>query len=155
MSETEVPAPEKPKGKLAKLIVPLLAVVCAGAGFAVTYLDLIPMSGHEAAEEHEEVHSDVEFVDVPRIQIPLPGTRDRTVSLSTSIETTAASRSEVEHLMPRIQDVITSFLSNIDADAYDKRGILEIIRAELLGRTRMVLGEEHMKDLLITEFLIK
>lgn len=155
MSETEAPAPEQPKGKLAKLLIPLLSVTFAGVGFAVTYLDLIPMSEKNAPPIGEEVHSDVEFVDIPRIQIPLPGTRGRIVSLVTSIETTSASRSEVEHMTPRIQDIITSFLSSIDADAYDKRGVLEIIRAELSSRTRMVLGEEHMKDLLITEFLIK
>ena len=57
--------------------------------------------------------------------------------------------------MPRVSDAFTSFLSGIDPAAYDKRGVLEIIRAELLARTRYVLGEDAIKDLLITEFRFK
>ena len=57
--------------------------------------------------------------------------------------------------MPRILDTFTGFLSGIDPAAYDKRGVLEIIRAELLARTRYVLGETAAKDLLITEFRFK
>ena len=51
--------------------------------------------------------------------------------------------------------VIALSHSGIDPAAYDKRGVLEIIRAELLARTRYVLGEDAIKDLLITEFRFK
>ncbi len=57
--------------------------------------------------------------------------------------------------MPRVSDAFTTFLSDVDPSAYDKRGVLEIIRTELVGRTRLVLGDEAVKDLLITEFRFK
>ena len=64
-------------------------------------------------------------------------------------------QAQIAHLMPRILDAFTAFLSGIDPAAYDKRGVLEIIRAELLTRSRYVLGTDALKDLLITEFRFK
>lgn len=153
MNDPEASEPVKPKGKLASIIFLFVVLALGGAGFALTYLDLLPIPTFESKEESTD--SVVEFVEVPQVQVPLLGTRGRIVSLSASIETTSEFRSEVEYLMPRVQDIIISFLSGVDVDAYDKRGALEIIRAELFSRTRMVLGEDHAKDLLIREFLIK
>ena len=45
-------------------------------------------------------------------------------------------------LMPRITDSYNGFLSRIDSSAFSRRGILEIIRAELATRTRFVLGDD-------------
>ena len=57
--------------------------------------------------------------------------------------------------MPRITDSYNGFLSQIDAAAFSRRGILEILRAELATRTRFVLGDAALRDLLITEFRIQ
>ncbi|RNF32913.1 flagellar basal body-associated FliL family protein [Paracoccus methylarcula] len=153
MSDDEASQPEKPRKKLKKLVIPLVAAILGAVGFCITYLGLVPLS---AAKPDAVVHEPaVEFVDIPTIQLPVPGNRRRMVILSAAIETDHAYRAEIEHLMPRVQDAFTSFLSGIDETAYDKRGVLEIIRAELVTRTRYVLGDEPVKDLLITEFRIK
>jgi flagellar FliL protein len=47
---------------------------------------------------------------------------------------------------------VTGFLSAVDHRAYDKRGVLEIIRAELATRIATDLGDIPFNDLLITEF---
>ena len=39
--------------------------------------------------------------------------------------------------------------------ALDRRGILEILRAEMATRARFVLGDQAVRDLLITEFRIQ
>lgn len=155
MSEDEAPETPKPKSKLKKLAIPLLAVILGGAGFCSTYLDLLPLPNAAHAHKKEPREPVVEFVDVPTIQIPIPGNQRRTIYLTAMIETDHAHRDEIEHLMPRVQDAFTGFLSGVDETAYDKRGVLEIIRAELVTRSRYVLGEEPVKDLLITEFRIK
>ncbi|MDP0925753.1 flagellar basal body-associated FliL family protein [Paracoccus onubensis] len=139
--------------KRRKLLMPLAAVVLGGVGFFSTYLGLLPSPGGKA-EAKPAVHK-VEFVDIPTIELPIPGTRHRMVIVSAAIETDALHKSEVEHMMPRVQDAFTSFLSDVDESAYEKRGVLEILRSELVTRTRFVLGEEPVKDLLITEFRIK
>lgn len=146
----------KPKGKKGVLLLAAAALLLGGGGFASTYLGFwspgaLLAPGQEKALEA----SPAVFVDVPTIALHMPGSPPRELILSASIETDQAHQAEVQHLMPRVSDAFTSFLSEVDRAAYDKRGVLEIIRAELVTRTRYVLGEEPVKDLLITEFRIR
>lgn len=153
MSNDAEPHGQKSAKKRKKLLMPLAAIVLAGVGFSSTYLGFLPSFGGKA-EAKSTAHK-VEFVDIPTIELPIPGTRHRMVIVSAAIETDAEHKVEIEHLMPRVQDAFTSFLSDIDGTAYEKRGVLEILRSELVTRTRYVLGEEPVKDVLITEFRIK
>ncbi|MFV0386988.1 flagellar basal body-associated FliL family protein [Paracoccus sp. (in: a-proteobacteria)] len=151
------PAPEEPKKKKSRLLLPVAVLLLGGAGFGTTYMGLWSpaalLPSAQAAAKHTEPK--VEFVDVPTVEVPVPGPQRRSVVLSASIETDAADTEQVLHLMPRVSDAFTTFLSEVDPAAYEKRGVLEIIRGELITRTRFVLGEGPVKDLLITEFRIK
>ena len=146
--------PAKPSGK--KKLVPILAaVVLAGGGFASTYLGLWSPAAMLAPQEEAPAVPAAVFVAVPVIELAIPGGSGQSLVLAASIETDSAHKADVVHLMPRVQDAFNAFLSGIDPAAYDKRGVLEIIRAELVTRTRYVLGNEALKDLLITEFRFK
>ena len=146
--------PAKASGK--KKLVPFLAaVLLAGGGFASTYLGLWSPTALLTPREEAPVLPSAVFVTVPTIDLLIPGGSGRSLVLAASLETDSAHQAEVEHLMPRVSDAFTGFLSGIDPSAYDKRGVLEIIRAELLTRTRYVLGEDAIKELLITEFRFK
>lgn len=159
MSEAVAELPsEAPPRKKKTLVLAAAVLLLGGGGFASTYLGLwSPASLLGGGSDHaaEAPVSQVVFVDVPPIRLNIPGSRGRELVLSASIETDESHRAEVEHLMPRVLDAFTGFLSGIDPNAYDKRGVLEIIRAELVTRSRYVLGEEPVKDLLITEFFIR
>ncbi|MBU2956821.1 flagellar basal body-associated FliL family protein [Paracoccus sp. 1_MG-2023] len=152
------PAEQAPKSKKGMLIPAAAALVLAGAGFASTFLGVWSpgqlLAGDKTATE-ASAHAGVEFVDIPMIETIIPGGGGRSLVLSATVETDAAHHADVEHLMPRLSDAFTTFLSGVDAQAYDKRGVLEIIRTELLSRSRMVLGQDAIKDLLITEFRFK
>ncbi|PHQ69956.1 MAG: flagellar basal body protein FliL [Paracoccus sp.] len=158
MSEAVVDPTEEAPRKRGKLLPVAAAILLGGGGFASTYLGFwSPMglfAGSSGAPAVTTVSPAV-FVEIPRIELSVPGGRGRSLILAVSIETDATHRAEVEHLMPRVLDAFTGFLSGVDPAAYDKRGVLEIIRAELVTRTRYVLGEAPVKDLLITEFLIR
>lgn len=154
-ASAEIPAPP-PKSRKGLLMGAALTLVAAGGGFASTYLGLwSPFALLTPSAAHAPELPAVVFVQVPPVQITLPGGRGRSVVLAATIETDAAGRPLVEQLMPRVLDSFTTFLSEIDPAAYDKRGVLEIIRAELVTRTRFVLGDGPVKDLLITEFRIQ
>lgn len=146
--------PAKASGRK-KLIPILAAVLLAGGGFASTYLGLWSPAAMLAPKKEAPPAPMVIFVNLPTIELNIPGGSGRSLLLAASLETDSAHQAEVAHLMPRILDAFTSFLSGIDPAAYDKRGVLEIIRAELLARTRYILGESAIKDLLITEFRFK
>ncbi len=145
----------KPNGKKGVLLMAVAALLLGGGGFASTYLGFWSPAALLAPGPEKAAESSAVFVDVPAIALHMPGSPPRELILSASIETDQAHQAEVKHLMPRVMDAFTSFLSEVDRAAYDKRGVLEIIRAELVTRTRYVLGEEAVRDLLITEFRIR
>lgn len=155
MTDAALDPPPQASGK--KRLIPVLAaVLLAAGGFGSTYLGLWSPSALLAARpEAASPVPEAVFVAVPTIELAIPGGSGRSVVLSASLETDSAHQAQVAHLMPRILDAFTAFLSGIDPAAYDKRGVLEIIRAELLTRSRYVLGTEALKDLLITEFRFK
>lgn len=139
------------------MFVIIAALVLAGAGFGSTFLGFWSPSAllHREAAPAKDASFAVEFVNIPPVEVIVPGPNSRTLIVQAVIETDAAHRSQVEHLMPRISDLFTAFLSGVDPAAYQRRGVLEVIRAELVTRARLVLGEESVRDLLITEFRFK
>lgn len=158
MTEAIADTAEPTRGKKGMLIPIVAALVLGGGGFASTYLGFWSPAALMAAPEAAQpalAYPAVEFIDVPKVEIAVPGGRARSLVLAATIETDAMHAQDVRHLMPRVSDAFTTFLSGVDPNAYDKRGVLEVIRAELVTRTRFVLGEEPVKDLLITEFRFK
>ena len=154
------PAPtptESPPKKRGKLVPLALVVVAALAGFGTAYTGIwsaMDLLSSAEAKPHDETPV-AEFVSVPVIELTLQGGHARNLVLAAMIETTHDEAKDVEHMLPRVSDAFNGFLSGIDPVAFDKRGVLEIIRAELLNRTRAVLGDDAVSDLLITEFRLK
>lgn len=155
----DIAAEPKPRKGLGRMLLPLGAVLLlGGGGFASTYLGFwSPMSLLEAKEEApaETGLPKVDFVDIPQIVLTLAGPRMRTLVMTLKIETDAAHRAQVEYLIPRLSDSFNSFLADVDGAAFERRGILDIIRDELATRAVFVLGKESFTDILITEFRIQ
>ena len=155
MTDASTEAPAKKRG----LLLPVALVsLAAAAGFGTSYAGLwspFDLPSHSAEAKSHDPAALADFAAVPPVQLSLTGTRARTLMLSAMIETEPGKLSDVEHLMPRVSDAFNGFLSEIDPAAFDKRGVLEIIRAELLNRTRFVVGENVVRDILITEFRLK
>jgi flagellar FliL protein len=155
----DIPAEEKPKGGIGRILLPLgLVIILAGGGFASTYLGFWSPMGLLAAKKEEpaeEAAPTTEFVDIPQIVLTLVGPRSRILVMTVKIETDQKHRADVEHLTPRLLDSFNSFLADIDPTAFDKRGILDIVRDELATRTVFVLGKDAFTDILITEFRIQ
>ncbi|MDO5620007.1 MAG: flagellar basal body-associated FliL family protein [Paracoccus sp. (in: a-proteobacteria)] len=160
MTDATAEASETPAKKKGMLLPILLVAVLGGGGFASTFLGVWSPSALLAPGEYKpatraETAPQVDFIDVPRIRLSIASDQPRTLLLDAKIETGTADRAQVEHLMPRVSDAFNSFLADIDPKAFGKRGVLEIVRAELVTRARYVLGDEVVKDLLITEFMLQ
>lgn len=146
----------KKKRRLPVLL--LLSIALAGVGFASTYFQLwspLNMIPGGKAESHEATAEAVVFVDVPMIELSLPGGRNRMLVLGAKIEADKETGREIAQLMPRVSDNFNTFLSQIDPLAFDKRGVLEIIKGELRMRAEQALPGLPVKNLLITEFRLK
>ena len=156
---TDVITEGKRGGGVRRALLPLgLVIVLTAAGFGSTYLGFWSPMGLLSAKKEEEpaaTEPKVEFVDIPQIVLTLPGPRSRVLVMTVKIETNQIKRAEVEHLTPRLLDSFNSFLADIDVAAFEKRGILDIIRDELATRAVFVLGKDAFTDILITEFRIQ
>ena len=154
-ASTETPA----RPLLRRLLPVALPVLALAAGLGTTLTGLwSPLSllgPPEPATQAAPAAPAAIFLDVPRIVLTIPGERTQTLALSVIIEVEPGALDQARLLMPRILDSYNGFLSQIDASAFSRRGILEIVRGELATRTGFILGEAAIRDLLITEFRIQ
>lgn len=141
----------------APLLIGLLAAVLAGAGgFYAAYAGLIPVGGGHAGEEAGiEALPEVGFVPVPPLVISLgPGSNNRHLRFTGELEVPPAHVGEVTRMMPRVLDVLNSYLRAVDARQFEEPGALVRLRAQMLRRVQLVLGEGRVRDLLVTEFVL-
>ncbi|MFD1883725.1 flagellar basal body-associated FliL family protein [Paracoccus pacificus] len=153
-SATEGP----PRSGKKMLLLAGITVLAVAAGFAGSYLGYVPLPAFASRAEDpatENPFAGIEFVDVPAVMVTIPGNPARQVVLAAKLEVDAANRAAVEHMQPRIADTFNTFLSAIDPQAFERRGILDIIRTELATRVEMVLGKGLVRDVLITQFGIR
>lgn len=157
MTDISEPIEDSPPRPLGRRLLPiLLPVLALAAGFGVTYPGLLsPLSLLAPAAPAPQAAPVAVFLDVPRIILTIPGERTQTLALAVVVEIDPAAADTARLLMPRIADSFNGFLSQVDPVAFSRRGILEIIREELATRTRFILGEAAVRDLLITEFRIQ
>lgn len=153
-------SPETPaRPLLRRLLQAALPVVALAAGLGTTltglWSPLSLLSPAEPVAEAAHAAPAATFLDVPRIVLTIPGERTQTLALSVIIEVEPSALSQARLLMPRILDSYNGFLSQIEASAFGRRGILEILRRELATRTGFILGEAAIRDVLITEFRIQ
>ena len=95
---------------------------------------------------------DVAFVEVPPAVISLGG--DRHLRFRVSLEVPRGHRATIEAILPRVQDVLHSYLRALGPEDFDAPGALMRLRSQLLRRIKLVAGEDHVRDLLVLEFIV-
>ncbi len=164
------PAPDAAPAKSSKkplLLGVVLAAVLGGVGFYATWSGLILGAGTEethagaAGDGHGggamgvNPLPDIAFVPIDPVVISLgPAATADHLKMSAQLEVGAAYAAEVQHLMPRILDVLNGYLRAIDVAEIEDPAALVRIRAQLLRRIQIVTGEGRVRDLLVTEFVL-
>jgi flagellar FliL protein len=131
----------------------VLAVVAAGAGFAVTYTGrLFAPAAEPAAAVPAE---DIAFVPIDPVIVSLPpGGSHGHLRMAAQLEVAGGHAAEVAHLAPRILDVLNGYLRAVEIGELEDPAALVRIRAQLLRRIQIVTGEGRVRDLLVTEFVL-
>jgi flagellar protein FliL len=149
-------APPKKKSKLPVLIGLVLALMLGGGGFYATYAGLI--LGSKAEMAHDDAPDglpDITFVPIDPVIVSLgQAAENRHLKFTAQLEVEAAHAGEVTLLVPRILDVLNSYLSAVDPAALEGQSAIVRIRAQLLRRVQIVVGEGRVRDLLVTEFVL-
>ncbi|MDE3123507.1 MAG: flagellar basal body-associated FliL family protein [Paracoccaceae bacterium] len=159
MADATVEAGDKPKrGKLPLLIGVLLALILGAAGFFVTYSGKVPgLAAAPASKGPAKGDSAMEavFVPVPPLIVSLVPTAHAThLRFTAQLEVNPASQAAVTRLMPRILDVMNTYLRAVEPSDLEQPSVLVRLRAQLLRRIQIVTGEGSVRDLLVTEFAL-
>jgi flagellar FliL protein len=162
MADAAEPAAIEPteaprRGKKGLLVGLVLGLALGGGAFYALYAGLLDvaalMPGHE--EPAGEVVADVAFVPMEPIMISLPpGASARHLRFTGQLEVEPKLGAEVTRLMPRILDVLNTYLRAVDVKDLEQPAAIARLRAQMLRRVQVVTGEGRVRDLLITEFVL-
>ncbi len=148
-------APKKASGKGLLIGLAIMAVAAGGAFYAVrSGLVAGGPSKHEEQAPDESPLPDIAFVPVEPVVVPLGPEGVRHLRFSAQLEVPANYRHEVELILPRVADVLNTYLRAIDMAEFDRPESLVRLRAQMLRRIRMVAGDGRVRDLLITEYVV-
>jgi flagellar FliL protein len=156
MAEPEQPDENPPKKRRLPLILGLVgAVLLGGGGFYAIWSGLL--FGHSADQVAEAVPDlpDIGFVPIPPAVISLPpGSSSTHLRFAAQLEVEASQTDAVTSILPRIQDVLNSYLRAVTVTELQDPSTLVRIRAHLLRRIQLVAGDGRVRDLLVTEFVL-
>lgn len=139
----------------------VLALAGGGGGFYAVYSGMIFSSEEVAFEEDvllpepSEKTDDLAFVQIDPIIISLPpGGTANLIRFAAQLEVDPKHQRDVEKLLPRVIDVMNSYLRAVEPADLQKPGALVVLRAQILRRVQIVTGSGRVRDLLIMEFVL-
>lgn len=154
--ETAVASAPARGSKRSLLVGVLLALLLAAGGFYATWSGLL--LGHaEGGAEHQEAQPvpDIAFVAIDPLVISLgPGAASKHLRFRAELEVPKVEAEAVSLLLPRIVDVLNGYLRAVDTSQLEDPSALIRLRAHMLRRIQLVVGEGRVRDLLITEFVL-
>ena len=138
------------------------ALIMGGGGFFAAYSGMLPIGGG-APEEEEKAPAPqamaaqmaVEFVPLDNLVVSLGReARASHLQFGAQLEVVPGTAEEVRGMMPRILDVLNTFLRAVDESELESPSAMLRLRAQMLRRVQIVTGEGKVKDLLVTEFVL-
>lgn len=133
-----------------------LSLLFGGAGFYAGWAGLLPPGTGPAAHDGAATPAvpALAYVPIDPITINL-GQRGQTRHLrfAAQLEVVPAQAAEVVRLMPRIVDVLNTYLRALDLPELEAPSALTRLRGQMLRRIQIVTGPGRVTDLLVMEFV--
>lgn len=150
------------KGGKGMLIGLVGAVVLGGGAFFAAYSGMLPIGGGGNDDQHQEATpqalvatSPVTFVPIDDLVVSLgPDARATHLQFGAELEVEPGAAEEIANLMPRILDVLNTYLRAVEESELESPSAMLRLRAQMLRRVQIVTGEGKVKDLLVTEFVL-
>ncbi|MCH2163731.1 MAG: flagellar basal body-associated FliL family protein [Marinovum sp.] len=161
MDETlsEETKPKKKSSILPLIIGLVIALAGGGSGFFAVYSGLIlgpskaPIDSPVATKA--DPITDIAFVEVEPLVISVGNATDRQhLRFRSQLEVASQYQGDVEMLLPRVVDVLNSYLRALELTDLEDPLALVRLRAQMLRRVQLVTGEGRVNDLLIMEFVL-
>lgn len=173
------PAAEK-KGGGKIILIAVTVVLVGGAAVAGALFGpklLHGQGGHAAAaappEDHAEAAEEPEAESVPEPEAPPPGSPGATASFSSLVVDIRSREGELHHLKvvlsfelaekfteeefkkwaPRGREVALTYLRSLDYEGATDSKKFEAIRKELCDKVKAAMGRNHVRRVLVTDFV--
>jgi flagellar protein FliL len=153
---TEQQEVKKGGGKKLVLISLVLALVGTGGGFLAAKSGALSFGGGDTnATSGRSEKPATAFVPVDPIIVSLgPASANRHLSFRAQLEVPAEHAPEVQRIMPRLVDILNSYLRAVDVREFDAPSGLITLRAQMLRRVQLIAGDGRISDLLVMEFVL-
>jgi len=148
----------------------VLALVGGGGGFYAAWAGLLPFgpgatreeaateggSGNGGARGQQVVDfGHLVYVPIEPLVISFSdGDRSRHLRFRSELEVPGDEASEVTRVMPRIIDVLNTYLRALRLSDLEESTALPRLRAQMLRRVQAVVGRARVNDLLVMEFVL-
>lgn len=157
MSDEATPeGEERKRSRLPVVAGLLLALLGGGGGYYLGWsgwLSLTP--SREGAAATPGAADPVAFVTVEPVDVAFgQAGAKRRFRFTCALEVNEADAAAIAQLMPRIRDVLNSYLNAVTPEDVDDPAAITRIRAHLLRRIQIVTGSYRVRDLLVTEFIL-
>lgn len=159
VEETSEDAPKK-RSKMPMILGLVLAILGGGGGFMAVQAGLIGGASDEPEEKEmaapvAEELPELAFVPMETLVINLPEhAQARHLLFTAQLEVEPTYSDEVTNLMPRIVDVLNGYLRAVEISELEDPTALIRLRAQMLRRVQVVVGDGRVKDILIMEFVL-
>lgn len=147
---------DSPRRRLPMLLGLILAPLLGGAGFWAAYSGFVPLPGQGAAAGAAATAPPLiaTFVPVDPITVNLGAVgASRHLRFVAQLEVQPAEAAEVARLMPRIVDVLNTYLRAVDLPDLQEPSAMGRLSAQMLRRVQIVAGPGRVNDLLVMEFV--
>jgi flagellar FliL protein len=162
MSDAAVEEEEAPpkKSKLPLILGLVLALVGGGGGFYATFSGMILGSDDQASEDEAKMPQvnagpSVEYIALDQLVISMRAPSNaKHLVFRAHLEVAPEAKEEVEKILPRVVDVLNSYLRALEPADLEDPSSLTRLRAQMLRRVQVVTGIGKVNDLLIMEFVL-
>lgn len=163
MSDETEEGEETPKksSKLPLILGVVLALLGGGGGFFLTQSGILGGAQPEETatetppEPLDPAVSDIAFIPLDTIIVSLgPSAQNQHLRFRAQLETPTQYQADVEGILPRIVDVLNSYLRALRPEDLERTDALIRLRAQMLRRIQIVTGEGRVRDLLVMEFVL-
>lgn len=154
MAETATPEETPKKGGILPLAIgAVLAVVAGGGGYLVTGSGLL--AKQEKKPEVSKPSEKVSFIPLDPLTISLSGSgSSRHLRFEAQLEVVADAERAVREKLPRVNDVLNGYLRAVSPSEFEDPAALVRIRAQMLRRVQIIVGDGLVGDLLVMEFVL-
>lgn len=151
--------PPKKSGKMGLIIGLVLALAGGGGGFFAVSSGMIlaPAEDHAEDDHHDEPEpvTGIAYIDLDPVIVTLTDQQvAQHLRFRANLEVATAYQPDVELLVPRIMDILNSYLRALKPQDFRDAMALTRLRSQMLRRVQVVVGEGRVSDLLVMEFVL-